>query len=272
MASDPTSAWLAGAPRTRGICDEGFSDRCRCDGRLLLPGSSIAQEAATNIVVTHVALSNSARPRARVPLAILPAERSMTGSSSTVTTSSGVAALGIVKSHAVGREWEGGSFHLVAMRGRSESAKTAAQSFDYQRFAMMAIGADVSQDISNRDTLTLAGTYAAERRRPAFIVGPQRYFRTDERAAALHWTRDDRLDLAGTLFDTGPAKPRTAAERFADLAGGAPRAVRGWGLTASLYPTREPGRLSVGIDFRDQQDRDVQHRDARVQIFLRQKF
>lgn len=239
---------------------------------LLFPGSLMAREAAPNIAVTHVALPNPARSGARAPLAILPAEDLATSTSEAMTTSGGVAVLGIVKSHAVGREWEGGSFHLAAMRGRSESARTAAQSFEYQRFAMMAIGADVSRDISDRDTLTLAGTYAAERRRPAFIVGPHRYYRTDERAAVLHWTRDDRLDLAGTLFDTGPAKPRTAAERFADLAGGAPRAVRGWGLTASLYPTGEPDRLSVGIDFRDQQDRDIGHRDARVQIFLRKKF
>lgn len=239
---------------------------------LLFPGSLMAQEAAPNIAVTHVALSNPDHSWGRGPLAIPPSEHLETSTSEAMMTNGGVAALGIVKSHAVGREWEGGAFHLAAMRGRSESARTAAQSFDYQHFAMMAIGADVSENISDRDTLTLAGTYAAERRRPAFIVGPHRYYRTDERAAVLHWTRDDRFDLAGTLFDTGPAKLRTAAERIADLAGGAPRAVRGWGLTASLYPTGEPGRLSVGIDFRDQQDRDVQHRDARVQIFLRQKF
>lgn len=111
-----------------------------------------------------------------------------------------------------------------------------------------------------------------ERRRPAFIVGSHRNYRTDERVAALHWTHDNRFDLAGSLFDTGPATTRTAAERIADIAAGASRSVAGWGLTANCYPAGESDRLSVGVEFRDQQDRDVQHRDARIQIFLRQRF
>ena len=241
-------------------------------GALLLPSSVMAQEAVPNIAVTHSALINPVRLQDRVPVAILPIDHSATGPYPVMSTTGDTAVLDVIKSHASGREWEGGAFHLAAMRGRSVHATTAAQSFDYQRFAMIAVGADLSQAISDRDTLTLVGTYAAERRRPAFVVSTHRNYRSDERAAALRWTHDNRFDLAGTLFDTGPAKTRTAVERIADLAGGAPRAVRGWGLTASLYPSGTSGRLSVGIDFRDQQDRDIQHRDARVQIFLKQKF
>lgn len=239
---------------------------------LLFPCSSMAEEAAPNLVITHVTPANAARSRARVPVVIPPVDHSTADSYPMMTTHGGNAVLGVIKSRTSSREWEGGAFHLAAMRGRSVPATTAAQSFDYQRFATIAVGADLSQDISDRDSLTLAGTYVAERRRPAFVVSTHRNYRTDERAAVLHWTRDDRFDLAGALFDTGPAKTRTAVERIADLAGGAPRAVRGWGLTASLYPSGNPERLSVGIDFRDQQDRDFQHQDARVQIFLRKKF
>lgn len=239
---------------------------------MLHPYALMAQEAAPNIAVTRVAPANFGRAPSRLPLPVFSADHTPAAPSPMIMLNGDVAMLGTIRSQSRGREWDGGAFHLAAIRGRSECARTAGQSFEYQRFAMMAIGADMSGDISDRDTLTLAGTYAAERRRPAFIVGPHRYYRTDERAVVLHWTRDDRLDLAGTLFDTGPVNTRTVVERIADLAGGAPRAVRGWGLTASLYPAGEPGRLSVGIDFRDQQDRDVQHQDARVRVFLRQKF
>jgi hypothetical protein len=239
---------------------------------MLDPCALMAQEAAPNIAVTHSAPVHYGRTSMRSPVAAFSADHIPAAPSPIIMLNGDVAMLGTIRSQSGGREWDGGAFHLAAMRGRSESARMAGQSFEYQRFAMMAIGADLSRDISDRDTLTLAGTYVAQRWHPAFIVGPHRYYRTDERAVALHWTRDDRLDLAGTLFDTGPANRRTAVERITDLAGGAPREVRGWGLTASLYPAGEPGRLSVGIDFRDQQDRDIQRQDARVQIFLRQKF
>src|SRR3546814_4300873 len=80
---------------------------------LLFPCSLLAQEAAPNIVVTHMALSHPARSRARVPLAILPTEHLATSTSEAMTTSGDLAALGIVKSHAIGREWESGAFHLA---------------------------------------------------------------------------------------------------------------------------------------------------------------
>ncbi len=249
-----------------------LATRAAAIGALLLPCPLMAQEAVPNIAITHGRLAVSAQPQATMALAILPADHSMAPLVPTVTLGDDIAALGMVKSHSGGGEWADGTFHLAAMCGRSIPAKAAAQSFEYRRFAMMAFGADLTRNLSARDTLTLAASYAAERRRTAFVVGPHRNFRTDERAVALHWTRDDRLDLGATLFDTGPARRRTAAERIADLAGGAPRAVRGWGLTASLYPAGDRDRLSVGIDFRDQQDRDIQHRDARIQIFLKQKF
>jgi len=239
---------------------------------LLFPCPLTAQEGAPNITITHVALAGFWRQPTMARLPIVPVDHPATISPPSMVQSSDVAAIGTIKSHAGGGEWAGGTFHLAAMRGRSASGATTGQSFEYRRFAMMAVGADMTGDISARDALTLAGTYAVERRRPAFIVSPHRNYRTDERAVSLHWTRDDRLDLAGTLFDTGPAKQRTAVERIADLAGGAPRMAHGWGLTASLYPSGQPGRLSMGIDFRDQQDGDVQRRDARLQLFLKEKF
>lgn len=239
---------------------------------LLLPCSVVAKEPGPNIAITHAALADSARPQARAPGVTPPREPSVPYMPLAIATSRNLAALGISKDSSVDGEWAGGAFHLAAIRGRSESVKMAGQNFEYQHFSLMAIGADTSLDISDRDTLTLAGSYIAERRRPAFIVGSHRNYRTDERVAALHWTHDNRFDLAGSLFDTGPATTRTAAERIADIAGGASRSVAGWGLTASHYPAGESDRLSVGVEFRDQQDRDVQHRDARIQIFLRQRF
>ena len=243
---------------------------------LLTPCSLMAQEAAPNIAITHAALAASARPQATARISVLTIEKSATDISPDLSPAStimdGFAGLAAVKGQSIDRGWDGGAFHLAAMRGRSAAERTAGQSFDYQHFAAVAVGTGVSGEISDRDRLTLGGIFAAELRRPAFIVGPHRNFRTDERVAALHWTRDTRFDLAGFLFDSGPAKPRTAVERIADLAGGARRSVGGWGVTASLFPSREPERLTVGIDVRDQQDRDVGHRDARMQIFLRKKF
>lgn len=239
---------------------------------LSLPCSLMAQEAAPNIAVTHAALANAGRPATSAPLASHPADPSATTMIPMMVLSDDVTALGTVDSHSGGGEWAGGAFYLAAMRGKSASAPTAAQSFEYRHFAIMAVEPGLVQTIAARDTLRFAATYAVELRRPAFVVSAHRNFRTDERAVALHWTRDGRFDVAGILFDTGPAKRLTSAERIADLAGGAPRAVRGWGLTASLYPSGESGRLSAGIDVRDQQDRDIEHRDARVEIFLRQKF
>lgn len=238
---------------------------------LPFPCPPMAQEAAGNVSIKHVALAETWRqPTPALPT--VPVDRPATILPSSIVQSGDVAAIGTIRSHAGGGEWAGGTFHLAAMRGRSVSGATAGQRFEYRRFSMMAVGADMTGDISARDALTLAGTYAVERRRPAFIVGPHRNYRTDERAVTLHWTRDDRLDLAGTLFDIGPAKHRSMVERIADLAGGAPRMARGWGLAASIYPAGSPGRLPMGIDFRDQQDGDVQRRDARLQLFLKEKF
>lgn len=240
---------------------------------LLFPFASLAQEASPSVAVTHAALTATERSAGRTPALILPAP----ASSSSIPVGLGVpvvdmAALGSVKSRSAGTAWTGGGFKLTAMRGRSVPANSAAQTFEYRRFGLIAFGLGAAQEVSARDLLTLGATYAVERRRAAFIVAPRRSYRTDERAVALHWIRDDRFDLGATLFDTGPAKRRSPVERIAELAGGAPRAVRGWGLTASVHPAGDPKRLSVGIDFRAQRDRDVQHKDARVQIFLRQKF
>lgn len=248
-----------------------LATRAAAIGALLLPCSLMAQEATPNIAITHAIPAASGRPRPMMPPAILPADHPPPPAP-IISPSGDVAALGTIKIRSGAGEWAGGAFRLAAMRGRSAHAATAGQSFDYDHFAMMALGADLTRSLSARDTLTLAGSYAVELRRPAFIVSAHRNYRTDERAVALHWTRDDHFDLAGTLFDTGPAKHRTEVGRIADLAGGAPRAVRGWGLTASLFPSANPERLSVGIDFRDQQDSDIGHRDARVLILLRRAF
>lgn len=237
---------------------------------LLPPCSSMAQEAAPNMAITHGVIAQ--RTPERAPLAMPPPDLPATDAPPLTIQSSDMAALGNVKSHGGGLEWAGGAFRLAAMRARRASATTAAQSFEYRRFSMMAIVSDLTEAISARDTLSLSASYAAERRRPAFVVGPRRNHRTDERALAMRWTRDDRLDLTASLFDTGPARIRSPVERIADLSGGAPRSVRGWGMTASLDSPGEPGRFSVGVDFRDQQDRDIQHHDARVQISLKETF
>lgn len=232
---------------------------------VLFPFASLAQEASPNIAVTHAALGAAERQVGRPPAPTLP-----TPPPSLLVVNT--AALGPVKSRSAGTEWTGGGFKLTAMRARSVPANSAAQSFEYRRFGLMALGLRAAQQVSARDTLTLGATYAVERRRPGFIVARRRNYRTDQRAVELHWIRDNRFDLGATLFDTGPAKRRSPVERIAELAGGASHSARGWGLAASVHPAGDPERLSIGIDFRQQQDRDLQRPDARVQIFLRQKF
>lgn len=239
---------------------------------VLFPFASLAQEASPSIAVTHMALGASERQVGRPPAPILPASPPAPLPVDLSLPTVDTATLGRVKSRSAGTEWTGGGLKLTAMRARSGPATAAAQSFEYRRFGLMALGLSAAQQTSERDTLTLGATYAVERRRPGFIVARRRNYRTDERAVALHWIRDDRFDLGATLFDTGPAKRRSPVERIAELAGGAPRSVRGWGLTASVHPAGDPHRLSIGIDFRQQQDRDLQRPDARLQIFLRQKF
>lgn len=241
---------------------------------LILPFAALAQEASPSIAVTHAALIARDRPpnSARLPIAPVPTSSMLSLPNGSTAPVSDIAALGPMKVRSATAEWTGGEFKLTAMRARSLPATSAAQSFEYRHFGLLAIQLGAAQQISARDTLSLGATFAVERRRPAFIVSPHRNYRSDERAIALHWSRDNRFDFAASLFDAGPAKNRTPVERIADLAGGAPRAVRGWRLTASMHPAGDPERLSVGIDFRQQQDRDVQHRGARVQIFLRQKF
>lgn len=240
---------------------------------VLFPFASLAQEASPSIAVTHAALGASERQNGgRPPTAILPPPSPSSQPVDVSLPTIDRAALGPVKSRSAGTEWPGGGFKLTALRARSLPATAAAQSFEYRRFGLMALGLGAAQQISARDTLTLGASYAIERRRPGFIVARRRNYRTDQRAVELHWIRDDRFDLGATLFDTGPARHRSSVERIAELAGGASRSVRGWGLTASVHPAGNPERLSVGIDFRQQQDRDFQRPDARAQIFLRQKF
>lgn len=250
---------------------KAMATRAATIAALLFPFASLAQEASQSIAVTHAALTAAEQRASRPTPFILPAAPSPRPVDLNLLAD-GRAKLASVKGRSAGTDWTGGDIKLTAMRGRSAPATPAAQSFEYRRFGLIALGLGVAQQISGRDTLTLGAAYGVERWRPAFIVAPRRNYRTDQRAIELRWTRDDRFDLGASLFDTALAKRRSPVERIAELAGGAPRAVRGWGLTASMPPAGDGDRLLFGIDFRDQQDLDLQRPDARVQIFLKKKF
>lgn len=141
-------------------------------GSLLVPASVMAQEARPNIAGTHAALAVRGPAQAGTKWLDQPGGTPATAPTPMMSWNGDIAALGTMKSRSADLEWAGGAFHLTALRGRSGPIATAAQSFEYRRFAMVALGAVATQSLSARDALTLAATYAAERRRPRSSSAP----------------------------------------------------------------------------------------------------
>jgi hypothetical protein len=125
-------------------------------------------------------------------------------------------------------------------------------SFAHHRFASMETDVGFEAPLDSRDTVSLAGNWALERRRPSFKAGAHNQYTTTGRALTLSWTHNENRRLSLSAFDVRPSGSRSAAERFSDLATGSPRAAKGIGFTMTRSANHDPDRLSFGLDLRQQ--------------------
>lgn len=120
MASDPQGARPDGAPANpRGYVMRALAIGTAAIVILPFPCPPMAQEAAGNVSIKHVALAETWRqPTPALPA--VPVDRPATILPSSIVQSGDVAAIGTIRSHAGGGEWAGGTFHLAACAdGRS---------------------------------------------------------------------------------------------------------------------------------------------------------
>jgi hypothetical protein len=180
--------------------------------------------------------------------------------------------LGKVRQSSAGIEWAGGGLRVSALYAKSLHPATNTNFYNYNRFAEMAGSASLFQEIGTRDSVSLGATLALDRRRPAFVVAAHNHYRTLDRAATISWQHGDSFRLSGGLFSSTPNGSRTFAERFVELAGGAPRNTQGYGLVAQFSPADASDALTVGFDFRNERDADAGHRSSRVALFVKEAF
>jgi hypothetical protein len=180
--------------------------------------------------------------------------------------------IGKVRQSSAGIDWAGGELRVSAVSVKSLHPATNTIFYNYNRFAEMTGSASLSQDIGTRDSVSLGATLALDRRRPAFVVAAHNHYRTLDRAATISWQHGDSFRLSGGLFSSTPSGSRTFAERFVELAGGAPRNIRGYGLVAQFSPADASDALTVGFDFRNERDADAGHRGSRVALFVKDAF
>jgi hypothetical protein len=85
------------------------------------------------------------------------------------------------------------------------------------------------------------------------FLGRHNVSQSQDVALSTSWTHGDQFRLGISGFDTRPNKTRDDLGRIVELGGGAPFAVRGLGLTASMSPTHNLQTFSIGLDVRQQQ-------------------
>lgn len=186
-----------------------------------------------------------------------------------------------IKSRSMSHDWQNSSLTLKTMRAKSQRRLDDLPSAKLNRYSVMATDIGFVQEISGRDSLSVGMSYALENRRPTINIAAHNIYRTSNIAATLGWTRDSKFRLSASLFASKPNNLRSHPERLVELAGGAPLSAQGISLTASYSPSRNPMKLSYGIDLKSQRISPSDatlfgaasgRSDSRLGLFLRKSF
>jgi hypothetical protein len=157
--------------------------------------------------------------------------------------------------------WSDGAIMFSATRTRSLRKFYGSKVPSINRFSAAEAQIGVIEHVGPNDSVELSTSYVLERRRQSLFVGRHNVFGTQDVALTTSWTHDGEFRMSISGFDTRPTKVRGNLARIVELGGGAPLAVRGFALSASLSPTQSLQTFAIGLDVRR-----LQHstRDAEV--------
>jgi hypothetical protein len=164
-----------------------------------------------------------------------------------------LAGANVPKEKSFSYNWGNGAVMLSTTRTKSLRNIFGSKLSGINRFSVAEAKIGIFEEIGPRDSLAFSASYGLERRQPSLFLGRHNVSRSQDMAFSTSWTHDDQFRLGISGFDTRPNKTRDDLERILELGGGAPLAVRGLALTASVSPTHNLQAFSIGLDVRQQQ-------------------
>jgi hypothetical protein len=164
-----------------------------------------------------------------------------------------LAGANVPKEKSFSYSWGDGAIMFGTARTKSLHNIFGSKLSGINRFSVAEAKIGVFEEIGSRDSLAFSASYGLERRRPSLFLGRHNVSRSQDMAFSTSWTHDDQFRLGISGFDTRPNKTRDDLERIVELGGGAPLAVRGLAITASISPVHNLQAFSIGLDVRQQQ-------------------